>query len=189
MAALALRHPAATSPLTAALLLLHQGVRSICQSPSSILDLFPPFLLAVPKSKVSHSRKSMRSANKGLKEKLNIVTCHGCGRAKTAHHICSHCYSEISRGFKTAARQQSRPSTSDSSPERPRMKVPSLGATRWAKERGGATPVQPGQVLTKWMRARAGFSKADPKVTLGSEHKVIRSKIKKEQETTQSMKD
>lgn len=35
----------------------------------SLLDLFPPFLLAVPKSKVSHSRKAMRSANKGLKDK------------------------------------------------------------------------------------------------------------------------
>jgi large subunit ribosomal protein L32 len=35
----------------------------------SLLELFPPFVLAVPKSKVSHSRKSMREANKGLKDK------------------------------------------------------------------------------------------------------------------------
>lgn len=35
----------------------------------ALLDLFPPFLLAVPKSKTSHSRKAMRSANKGLKDK------------------------------------------------------------------------------------------------------------------------
>jgi hypothetical protein len=34
-----------------------------------LLELFPPFLLAVPKHKVTHSRKSMRSANKGLKNK------------------------------------------------------------------------------------------------------------------------
>ena len=34
-----------------------------------LLDLLPPIVLAVPKSKVSHSRKSMRSANKGLKDK------------------------------------------------------------------------------------------------------------------------
>jgi hypothetical protein len=38
----------------------------------SLLDLFPPFLLAVPKKKVSHSRKAMRSANKGLKDKKSI---------------------------------------------------------------------------------------------------------------------
>lgn len=35
----------------------------------SLLELFPPFLLAVPKKKVSHSRKAMRSADKGLKDK------------------------------------------------------------------------------------------------------------------------
>lgn len=35
----------------------------------SLLELFPPFLLAVPKKKTSHSRKAMRSANKGLKDK------------------------------------------------------------------------------------------------------------------------
>ena len=36
--------------------------------PQSLLDLLPPWLLAVPKSKTSHSKKSMRSSNKGLKE-------------------------------------------------------------------------------------------------------------------------
>lgn len=36
---------------------------------ASVLELFPPFLLAVPKKKTSHSRKAMRSANKGLKDK------------------------------------------------------------------------------------------------------------------------
>ncbi len=35
----------------------------------SLLELFPPWLLAVPKKKTSHSRKAMRSANKGLKDK------------------------------------------------------------------------------------------------------------------------
>jgi len=37
-----------------------------------LLDLLPPIVLAVPKSKVSHSRKSMRSANKGLKDKQSM---------------------------------------------------------------------------------------------------------------------
>lgn len=36
---------------------------------SSLLELLPPIVLAVPKSKVSHSRKSMRSANKGPRNK------------------------------------------------------------------------------------------------------------------------
>ncbi|KAG8219844.1 hypothetical protein J3R82DRAFT_822 [Butyriboletus roseoflavus] len=46
-----------------------------------LLDLLPSIVLAVPKSKISHSRKSMRSANKGLKDKQSTsnsvltVTC------------------------------------------------------------------------------------------------------------------
>lgn len=40
----------------------------------SLRDLIPPFLLAVPKKKVSHSRKAMRSANKGLKDKQSECT-------------------------------------------------------------------------------------------------------------------
>lgn len=39
----------------------------------SLLELFPPFLLAVPKKKVSHSRKAMRAANKGLKDKTSTT--------------------------------------------------------------------------------------------------------------------
>ena len=35
----------------------------------SLLELFPPWLLAAPKKKTSHSRKRMRSANKGLQDK------------------------------------------------------------------------------------------------------------------------
>lgn len=38
---------------------------------SLLAELFPPFLLAAPKSKTSHSRKSMRSATKGLKNKTS----------------------------------------------------------------------------------------------------------------------
>ena len=43
----------------------------------SLLELIPPFLLAVPKKKVSHSRKAMRSANKGLKDKQSTLTPSG----------------------------------------------------------------------------------------------------------------
>ncbi|KAF8271469.1 hypothetical protein EI94DRAFT_1568609 [Lactarius quietus] len=67
----------------------------------SLRDLIPPFLLAVPKKKVSHSRKAMRSANKGLKDKQNLVHCPGCGSAKLAHHLCPQCYSSINRAWKS----------------------------------------------------------------------------------------
>lgn len=40
---------------------------------ATVLELFPPFLLAVPKKKTSHSRKAMRSANKGLKDKRSTL--------------------------------------------------------------------------------------------------------------------
>jgi large subunit ribosomal protein L32 len=39
---------------------------------SFLLELFPSIVLAVPKKKVSHSRKAMRAANKGLKDKQSI---------------------------------------------------------------------------------------------------------------------
>ncbi|KAI0932245.1 hypothetical protein AcV5_004478 [Taiwanofungus camphoratus] len=71
----------------------------------SLLELFPPFLLAVPKKKTSHSRKAMRSANKGLKDKRNLVHCPGCGSPKLAHNLCSNCYSSLNRAWKAKARQ------------------------------------------------------------------------------------
>lgn len=88
------------------------------------------FLNAVPKSRVSHSRKRMRSANKGLKDRvgectciasvtestayltlltppvvdpLDLVHCAGCGSPKLYHHICAVCYSDISKRQKMAA--------------------------------------------------------------------------------------
>ncbi|EDR15608.1 uncharacterized protein LACBIDRAFT_300691 [Laccaria bicolor S238N-H82] len=70
----------------------------------SLLELFPPFVLAVPKSKTSHSRKAMRSANKGLKDKHNITSCPGCGSPKLAHHLCSNCYGSITKKWKAEKR-------------------------------------------------------------------------------------
>ncbi|TFK96872.1 hypothetical protein BDV98DRAFT_535947 [Pterulicium gracile] len=70
----------------------------------SLLELFPPFLLAVPKKKVSHSRKSMRAANKGLKDKQNIVNCPACGSAKLAHHLCANCYTFLNRQWKQSTK-------------------------------------------------------------------------------------
>ena len=42
----------------------------------TLLELLPPWVLAVPKKKTSHSRKAMRSANKGLKDKQSLYS-HG----------------------------------------------------------------------------------------------------------------
>ncbi|WWC60236.1 mitochondrial 54S ribosomal protein bL32m [Kwoniella dejecticola CBS 10117] len=71
----------------------------------SILELIPPIVWAsVPKKKTSHSRKSMRSANKGLKNKTNLSLCEACGSIKLTHHICPTCYSQISRRWKREAR-------------------------------------------------------------------------------------
>ncbi|KAG7450479.1 uncharacterized protein BT62DRAFT_1001296 [Guyanagaster necrorhizus] len=87
----------------------------------SLLELFPSIVLAVPKKKTSHSRKAMRAANKGLKDKhsalselfhasplpnerSDIVNCPGCGTPKLAHHLCSKCYSFLSRTWKNKLR-------------------------------------------------------------------------------------
>ncbi|WRT65637.1 ribosomal protein L32 [Kwoniella shivajii] len=71
----------------------------------SILELIPPIVWAsVPKKKTSHSRKSMRAANKGLKNRTNLSLCEACGSIKLTHHICPNCYSQISRRWKREAR-------------------------------------------------------------------------------------
>ncbi|BEJ12793.1 hypothetical protein CspHIS471_0212530 [Cutaneotrichosporon sp. HIS471] len=89
--------PTAALPWLAAPLGALAGLRSL-------LELLPPIVLAVPKSKISHSRKSMRSANKGLKPKLNFSHCEACGTVKLQHHLCPKCFSEISRKWKGESR-------------------------------------------------------------------------------------
>ncbi|KAF8605147.1 hypothetical protein BDV93DRAFT_471094 [Ceratobasidium sp. AG-I] len=81
------------------------GLALALPSLRTLVELFPPIVLAVPKKKTSHSRKAMRSANKGLKDKTNIVNCPGCGSAKRAHHICPECYSQVNRAWKAQNRQ------------------------------------------------------------------------------------
>ena len=69
----------------------------------------------------------MRSANKGLKDKMSaffalaigflplsvrftfhidLVSCPGCGTAKLAHHLCANCYSQISRNYKRELKER-----------------------------------------------------------------------------------
>ncbi|KAK4687390.1 large subunit ribosomal protein L32, partial [Tremellales sp. Uapishka_1] len=59
---------------------------ALIPSLSSLIELFPPILLAVPKSRVTHSRKSMRSANKGLKNKSNLEKMEGRGEKRDTIH-------------------------------------------------------------------------------------------------------
>ncbi|SCV68879.1 BQ2448_1000 [Microbotryum intermedium] len=58
----------------------------------SLQDLLPPILWAVPKSKTTHSKKSMRSSGKGLKQRTNLVGCASCGLPKVSHTICHECH-------------------------------------------------------------------------------------------------
>ena len=83
----------------------------------SLLELLPGIVLAVPKKKTSHSKKRMRAAGKGLKDKQSaspdmlfgwlssyfssdIVSCPGCGSPKLAHHLCGKCYGFLSKLWK-----------------------------------------------------------------------------------------
>lgn len=109
----------------------------------------------------------------------DIVTCGGCGRAKQSHHLCPYCYSQLSRGFKSEAKQLAKHS-SENTPQQASTSSTSFfndpdrspAESEWAKARGGAKPVQQGQVLTKWMRARLGYTKMDTaKVLLGQEER------------------
>ena len=46
--------------------------------------------MAVPKSKVTKSRRGMRRSHDTLKL-TNIVECPNCGEQKITHHICKAC--------------------------------------------------------------------------------------------------
>jgi ribosomal protein L32 len=37
----------------------------------------------------------------------DLVHCPGCGSAKLAHHLCPHCYSSISRKWKSESKSGS----------------------------------------------------------------------------------
>jgi large subunit ribosomal protein L32 len=54
-----------------------------------LAEMLGPILWAVPK-------KRMRSANKWLKDKTNIVNCPSCGQRHLTHHLCFNCYKDFS---------------------------------------------------------------------------------------------
>ena len=46
--------------------------------------------MAVPKSKISKSRRNMRRAHDSLKYAA-LVECSNCGEIKRPHHVCAAC--------------------------------------------------------------------------------------------------
>jgi large subunit ribosomal protein L32 len=46
--------------------------------------------MAVPKKKVSKSKRDMRRAHHRL-AKVNLIECANCGELKLPHHICDSC--------------------------------------------------------------------------------------------------
>ena len=47
-------------------------------------------IMAVPKSKVSRSRRGMRRSHLAL-EQVNVTECSNCGEMKRSHHMCLAC--------------------------------------------------------------------------------------------------
>ena len=46
--------------------------------------------MAVPKKKVSQSRRDMRRSHEALKATMSIE-CPNCGETKLPHHVCGAC--------------------------------------------------------------------------------------------------
>lgn len=44
----------------------------------------------------------MRSANKGLRDKNNLVHCPASGLPKPAHHLSQELYSQLKRNWKSS---------------------------------------------------------------------------------------
>ena len=46
--------------------------------------------MAVPKKKISISRRNMRRSHDSIKSS-NLVECSNCGELKLPHHVCGAC--------------------------------------------------------------------------------------------------
>ncbi|MDR0677286.1 MAG: 50S ribosomal protein L32 [Holosporaceae bacterium] len=46
--------------------------------------------MAVPKKKISKSRRNMRRSHLALTP-VGIVVCSNCGESKLPHHLCANC--------------------------------------------------------------------------------------------------
>ncbi|BGP44787.1 hypothetical protein JCM10450v2_000601 [Rhodotorula kratochvilovae] len=72
---------------------------------AGLRDLLPPWVFAVPKRRTTHGAKRMRSSNKGLKERQNLVSCPSCGAPKLAHHLCHECHVAFRREIHREAKE------------------------------------------------------------------------------------
>lgn len=60
--------------------------------PGLLGDIWESVLRAVPKNKVSHSKKRSRQmAGKALKDVNHLCKCPGCGEVKRTHRLCQNC--------------------------------------------------------------------------------------------------
>ncbi|KAM3514367.1 hypothetical protein MY11210_002042 [Beauveria gryllotalpidicola] len=76
--------------------------------PTLLDDIWEGILRAVPKNKVSHSRKRMRQlANKGLKDVNSLCQCPGCGAPKRMHRLCQNCLEEMRGMWRSDERRKS----------------------------------------------------------------------------------
>ncbi|KID88904.1 Ribosomal protein L32p [Metarhizium guizhouense ARSEF 977] len=66
--------------------------------PTLLGDIWESVLRAVPKNKVSHSRKRHRQmAGKALKDVNSLCKCPGCGETKRTHRLCQRCLEDMRR--------------------------------------------------------------------------------------------
>ena len=70
----------------------------------TIDDIWESVLRAVPKNKVSHSRKRHRQmAGKALEDVKNLCRCPGCGAIKRTHRLCQNCLEGTSSYYESIA--------------------------------------------------------------------------------------
>ncbi len=79
-------------PLVSGMRSLLGGIWQKLSIPSLDIEFY--LLLAVPKQKVTHSRKRKRMATKQLKNLQNITKCPACNGPKLAHSLCWPCFSK-----------------------------------------------------------------------------------------------
>ncbi|CDZ97009.1 Mitochondrial ribosomal protein L32 [Phaffia rhodozyma] len=97
---------------------------SIWETLQGLWGLLPPIVLAVPKQRTSHSKKRLRSVNKQLDRKTNIVTCPACGLPKLSHSICRVCLSSITRSLKNEQRVKALLEGEEEAPVLDRVEAP-----------------------------------------------------------------
>lgn len=99
----AMSAPSLTVPVVSGLKSLFGGFWRRLNLPT--LDIECSLLLAVPKQKVTHSRKRKRMATKQLKNIQHITKCPTCNGPKLAHTLCWPCFSKERKKHKLALRE------------------------------------------------------------------------------------